>query len=63
MQVRFECPACGGHHWFDMPETTIYMTCSRTRKVLQLRLTGGGDVRAAIVDPETLTAAASSEDE
>jgi hypothetical protein len=34
---------------FDMPETTVYMTCGRTRKTLQLRLTTGGDVRVAIV--------------
>jgi hypothetical protein len=33
-----------------MPETTIHMTCSRTHKVLQLRLTKGGDVRSTIVN-------------
>ncbi len=33
-----------------MPETTIHMTCSRTHKALQLRLTKGGDVRAVIVN-------------
>ena len=49
MLVRFDCPACGQSHSFDMPETTIYMTCSRTHKALQLRLTKGGDVRSAIV--------------
>lgn len=49
MQVRFQCPACGGSHVFDMPETTVYMTCGRTRKTLQLRLTTGGDVRVAVV--------------
>ncbi|MEK6677739.1 MAG: hypothetical protein AABZ47_19060 [Planctomycetota bacterium] len=49
MLVRFTCPSCGGSHSFDMPETTIHMTCSRTRKVLQLRLTAGGDVRSNIV--------------
>ena len=50
MLVRFDCPACGGSHSFDMPETTIHMTCSRTHKVLQLRLTKGGDVRSTIVN-------------
>ena len=33
-----------------MPETTISMTCSRTHKVLELRLTQGGDVRSKILD-------------
>jgi hypothetical protein len=33
-----------------MPETTIAMTCSRTHKVLELRLTQGGDVRTRILD-------------
>ena len=33
-----------------MPETTIHMTCSRTHKVIQLRLTKGGDVRSSIVN-------------
>ncbi len=51
MQVRFECPACNGTHVFDMPETTIHMTCAKTGKVLQLRLTSGGDVRPTVVDP------------
>ena len=50
MLVRFDCPACGGSHSFDMPETTVHMTCSRTAKVLSLRLTAGGDVRSSIVD-------------
>ena len=50
MLVRFDCPACKQSHSFDMPETTIYMTCSRTAKVLQLRLTAGGDVRSAVVE-------------
>ncbi|MCH7926336.1 MAG: hypothetical protein IIC51_12460 [Planctomycetes bacterium] len=49
MLVRFDCPACGGSHSFDMPETTIHMTCSRTRQVLQLRLTKGGDVKSKVV--------------
>ena len=50
MLIRFDCPACHGSHSFDMPETTIHMTCSRTHKAIQLRLTKGGDVRAAIVE-------------
>lgn len=50
MLVRFDCPACGGSHSFDMPETTIHMTCARTHKTLELRLTKGGDVKASIVE-------------
>ncbi len=50
MLVRFDCPACGKSHSFDMPDTTIHMTCSRTHEALELRLTKGGDVRAAIVN-------------
>ncbi len=50
MLVRFDCPACHRSHVFDMPETTIHMTCANSAKVLQLRLTKGGDVRAEIVD-------------
>ena len=50
MLVRFDCPACHTSHSFDMPETTIAMTCSRTHKVLELRLTQGGDVRTRILD-------------
>lgn len=57
MLVRFDCPACGGSHSFDMPETTVHMTCSRTRKTLQLRLTKGGDVRSAVVGEEGVAAA------
>lgn len=56
MLVRFDCPACGGSHSFDMPETTIHMTCSRTRQVLQLRLTKGGDVKSEIVANATQSA-------
>ena len=33
-----------------MPETTIHMTCSRTHKTLELRLTKGGDVKAKVLD-------------
>lgn len=50
MLVRFDCPACKGSHSFDMPESEIHMTCSRTRSVLKLRLTKGGDVKSEIVD-------------
>ncbi len=50
MLVRFDCPACQTSHSFDMPETTIHMTCSRTHKVLELRLTGGGDVKSRVLD-------------
>jgi len=50
MLVRFDCPACKQSHSFDMPETTIHMTCSRTHKVIQLRLTQGGDVRSSVVN-------------
>lgn len=50
MLVRFDCPACKGSHSFDMPETEIHMTCSRTRRVMKLRLTKGGDVKTEIVD-------------
>ena len=55
MQVRFKCPACDGSHVFDMPETTIHMICGTTHRVLQLRLTAGGDVKAAVVDGEGAT--------
>ncbi len=51
MQVRFPCPACGGTHWFDMPETTIHMTCGRTGKTLRLKM-ANTDVRASIVGDE-----------
>jgi hypothetical protein len=49
MQVRFKCPACKGTHIADIPETTIYLTCSRSHKPLQLRLTAGGDVKSKVV--------------
>lgn len=58
MLVRFDCPACQQSHSFDMPETVIHMTCSRTHKVMQLKLTKGGDVRATILNG----AAAKTED-
>lgn len=52
MLVRFDCPACGISHSFDMPETTIHMTCSTTHKVLEVRLTKGGDPKARIVNDD-----------
>ena len=55
MLIRFECPACTSSHSFDMPETTIHMTCSKTGKVIQVRVTAGGDVRTAVVEDEAPT--------
>lgn len=52
MLVRFDCPACKRSHSFDMPTTTIHMTCSTTHEALELRLTKGGDVKATIVGQE-----------
>lgn len=46
-----------------MPETTISMTCSRTHKVLELRLTQGGDVRTRILDDSNATGAEESKEE
>jgi len=63
MLIRFDCPACGGSHSFDMPETTIHMTCSRTHKCLQLRLTKGGDVKSSIVDENAAVPAGSGDEE
>jgi len=36
-----------------MPETIIHMTCSRTGKTMELRLVGGGEVKAKVVGEET----------
>jgi len=63
MLVRFDCPACGISHSFDMPETTIHMTCSRTHKTLKLRVTKGGDVKSQIVEGEGATGAEAAGDE
>jgi hypothetical protein len=63
MQVRFQCPACKGAHVLDMPETTIYMTCGRTGKTLELRVTVGGDVKSRIVGQENEEDTAIVEDE
>ena len=62
MLVRFDCPACGRSHSFDMPETTIHMTCSRTHKALQLRLTKGGDVRSSVVEEKAQIAGITSKE-
>lgn len=63
MQVRFLCPACKGSHVLDMPETTIYMTCGRTGKALELRVTVGGDVKSRIVGQEDEEDSVSVEEE
>ncbi len=63
MLIRFTCPACKGSHSFDMPETTIHMTCSRTHKVIQVRVTAGGDVRSNVVEEGGKAAGASSDEE
>lgn len=52
MLVRFDCPACNQSHSFDMPETIVFMTCSRTHKTIRCRLTAGGDIRAAVIDED-----------
>ncbi len=49
MWVRFTCPACEQTHQVDMPETTIHMTCGRTGQAVEMRLTGGGDVKSKVV--------------
>ncbi len=33
-----------------MPETTIHMTCSQTGQAVEMRLTGGGDVKSKVVE-------------
>jgi len=63
MLVRFDCPACGLSHSFDMPETTIHMTCSRTAKALELRVTKGGDVKSRIVGNGASDASGDDDDE
>ena len=61
MWVRFTCPACQQTHQFDMPETTISMTCSQTAKPIEVRLTAGGDVKSRVLE-ETQKPQASTED-
>ena len=63
MQVRFKCPACKGTHIADIPETTIFLTCSRTSKALRLRLTAGGDVKSAVVGENNDHAGEEAEEE
>lgn len=52
MLCRFPCPNCQKTLLLDMPETTIFQTCTGCRVTLQLRLTPGGDVKAAVVDAQ-----------
>lgn len=35
-----------------MPETIVHMTCSQTARHLELRLVGGGEVKARIIDED-----------
>lgn len=63
MQVRFQCPACKGAHVLDMPETTIHMTCGKTGKSLELRLTQGGDVKSRIIGAEEEEESTAGEEE
>lgn len=49
MLIRFDCPACERSHSFDMPETTIHMTCPWTGKCIKIRVTKGGDVKSEVV--------------
>lgn len=64
MQVRFTCPACRRTHVADVPETTIHLTCSTSHRVIRVRLTVGGDVKAAVVGQgETADAGADTEEE
>lgn len=53
MQVRFHCPACNSSHVLDMPETTIHLTCSKTGRLMELRLGTGGDVKSRILGEES----------
>ncbi len=62
MLVRFKCPACRQTHILDMPETTIFMTCSTSGKTLRLRLPIGGDLKAEIVGEEQNASAATEEE-
>ncbi len=32
-----------------MPETTIHLTCGQTGQSIEMRLTGGGDVKSKVV--------------
>ena len=46
-----------------MPETIIHMTCSRTHKVMKLKLTKGGDVRATILNGAAAAGEESADEE
>ena len=35
-----------------MPETTIHMTCGQTGQAVEMRLTGGSDVKSKVVGLE-----------
>jgi len=63
MLIRFKCPACNGQHVFDMPETTLYLTCSRTAKTVRVHLTSGGDVKSQVWDGHASEAASSAAEE
>lgn len=63
MQVRFTCPACERTHVADVPETTIHMTCAASHQVIRLRLTAGGDVKAAVVGRDQEAPAGVEDDE
>ena len=63
MQVRFRCPACKGTHVADIPETTVQLTCSRTNRALQLRVTTGGDVKSVVLNNDGTPAQIADEDE
>jgi len=55
MWIRFLCPACKQTHQFDMPETTIHMTCATTGKTIEIRVTGGGDVKSKVIEQDHKT--------
>ena len=35
-----------------MPEMTVHMTCGQTGRAIEVRLTGGGDVKPRLIDEE-----------
>jgi hypothetical protein len=63
MQVRFVCPACEHTHVADVPETTIHMTCATAHRVIRVRLTAGGDVKAAVVGQDQDAAESGGDEE
>jgi len=63
MLIRFDCPACGRSHSFDMPETTIHMTCPWTHRVVRIRLTAGGDPKASVLGDGAASAGEEEEKE